>query len=178
MSKAGDGEGQQKTGRSMGNDAAMAKTGRRKRSGPTKHAQRLHWLFMEMLQERTEDDLPRFASQAALAEFLGFGKQYVNQIVNISSSGTGGIGADIIEHLMTRVGLLPDWFFAEWSEDEPRPSYKDYLASTKRLAREVHTLQRERVADREMMREVLARLAELEAERSGGVHVSKPKRGR
>jgi transcriptional regulator with XRE-family HTH domain len=133
---------------------------------------------MEMLQERTEDGLLRFPTQTALAEYVQLPKQYVGQIVNIQTSGVGGIGADIIEHLMQRVGLLPDWFFAEWSDEEPRPSYKDYLASTKRIARTVQTLQRQQVADREMMREVLARLAELEAERGVALAVSKRKRGR
>lgn len=129
-----------------------------------------------MLQERTEDGLPRFATQTALAEYLQLGKQYVNQIVNIHSSGIGGIGADIIEHLMHRVGLLPDWFFAEWAEDEPRPSYKDFLASTKRLSRTLQTVQRQQVAHNEMMREVLDRLAELEAERAGRVVLPKRKK--
>lgn len=152
----------------------MAKAGRKKRAGPTKHAERLHLLFMEMLQERTEDGLPRFSSQTALAEYLQLGKQYVSQVVNIRTSGIGGIGADIIEHLMHRVGLLPDWFFAEWSEDDAQPSYKDYLASTKQIARKVQTIERQRAADRELLNEVLARLQELEGDRGG---ISSPGRG-
>lgn len=143
-------------------------TGRVKvRGKPSKAAWRLHWLFMEMLQERTPDDLPRFASQAAMASWLGLSKQFVNQIVNLQTSGVQTITDVIIDHLMHRVGLLPDWFFGEWADDEDRPSYKDYLASTKRIARTVQTLQQQRTADRQMLDEVLARLAELEAERAG-----------
>jgi len=171
-----DKNGQHKTGRGVGEDLGMAKAGRKKRAGPTKHAERLHLLFLEMLQERTEDGLPRFASQTALAEYLHLGKQYVNQIVNLHSSGIGGIGADIIEHLMHRVGLLPDWFFAEWAEDEDRPSYKDYLVSTKRMARKVQTIERQQLADRQLLAEVLERLAAVEGLR--GEPSSLPKRKR
>jgi len=129
-----------------------------------------------MLQEITEDGLPRFATQTALAEYLQLGKQYVGQIINIQTSGIGGIGADIIEHLMHRVGILPDWFFGEWTEDDPRPSYKDYLASTKRLSRTLQTVQRQQVAQSEVMREVLERIAELEAERAARVGSPKSKK--
>lgn len=115
-----------------------------------------------MLHETTEDGLPRFPTQAALAEYLQLGKQYVNQILNIQSSGVGGIGADIIEHLMHRVGLTPDWFFGEFAEGEDRPSYRDYLASTKRIARKVQTIERSQVATNAQVAELSERLAELE----------------
>lgn len=173
-----DASRQQKSGRVLSNDAVMA-TGKVKvRGKPSKAAWRLHWLFMEMLHERTPDDLPRFASQAALASWLGLSKQFVNQIVNLQTSGVQTVTDVIIDHLMHRVGLLPDWFFAEFADDEPQPSYKDYLASTKRIARTVQTLERRQVADHELVQELLARVAELEAERSGGSPATINKRKR
>lgn len=173
-----DARGQRKNGRGLGNDAHMG-TGKAKAPGkPTKAAWRLHWLFVEMLKERTPDNLPRFASQQSMSEWLGLSKQYVGQIVNLETSGVLDVKAGTIEHLMHRVGLLPDWFFAEWAEDEERPSYRDYLASTKRLARSVQTLERKQVAYNQTLEELMARVAELEAERGGPALGAKRKRGR
>lgn len=170
-----DRNSQRKSGRASGENARMPGPGRKAKSAPTKHAWRLHYLFMEMLYEKNEDGRPRFRSQADLAEYLQLGKQYVNQVVNIQTSGMGGVSADIIEHLMHRVGLLPDWFFGEWAEDEDNPSYKDYLASTKRVARKVASMERQLAVTNEQLAEVLKRLSDLEADTPGHRHTRKGK---
>lgn len=143
----------------------MTGPGRKKRKGPTKHAWRLHWLFTELLAERTPDGLPRFATQVQLAEYLQIGKQYVNQVLNIQTSGVGGIGADIIEHLMHRVGILPDWFFGEFrtrDDQQPETSYRDYLATARELQREVRTVKRSQVAANAELSEMRERMERLE----------------
>lgn len=157
-----DGEGQTQNRPIAVQSGAMSGPGRKPKAGPTKHAWRLHWLFKEMLEEVNEDGQSRFKTGSDLARYLHLGKQYVNQVLNIETSGMGGVSADIIEHLMNRVGILPDWFFGEWIEGEAKPSYRDYLASSRRNERRVTTLERQLASQSSLLEEVLERLKAVE----------------
>lgn len=115
--------------------------GRKKKPVATVHAQRLHFLIVDLSRE--------LGSQAEVARRTGLGTQYVGQMFNLNqpeSSGAKGVSAEIIQKLYDKLGLDPMFFFDRWRADEKR-SYKRYVKTSRNpaptaagLAQQVQTL--------------------------------------